>query len=210
MAGSLPVAAAQQLQAAASKPEAATLTPHLSVAGCSPCAPAAVRRRELAGAVTGSDGEPQQQGAAPAEQRGQLWEQRLAPILATHSSSGLLACPVLEPQTPAETPPQLSRAFTAEGPDSCRASPQQLGADAPGTAQAHAAQSAAGQRTQTCGAQLGTDSARDSNSAPAKKQGPASRGKAPKLALRVVPKDTTTADQLDEQGMPAYFELFCR
>ena len=210
MAGSLSGVEEQELQAAASKPEPAALTLHLSVAGnCSPCAPAAVSGRECGGAVTGSASEPRQQGAAPAQQQDQLWEQRLAPALATHSSSGLLACPVLEPQTPAETPPQLSRAFTAEGPDSCRASPQQPGADAPSSAQAHAAQSMACRGAQTCGGQTGIDRALDCSSATARKQGPAPR-KAPKLALRVVPKDTETVEQIDAQGMPAYFELSCR
>ena len=38
----------------------------------------------------------------------------------------------------------------------------------------------------------------------------ASGRKAPKLALRVVPLDPDTAVAMEQQGLPAYFELSCR
>ncbi len=207
--GSLPGTEGQHLQAAVSKPEHATLESHPSVAGCSPGASAAVRATVCGGATTGSAGQLQQ-GSAAAQQRDQLCGQLVAPILLTHGSNGLPACSVMEPKTPAETPPQLSRAFTAEGPNSCRASPQQRGIDASSSArgQAHAAQGMACQGAHMHGGQLGTEA--EGRSASAKKQGACSTRKAPKLALRIVPKDTETAEHVEAQGMLAYFELSCR
>ena len=191
-----------QLQLEASKPEPAAMTSDPSIPGCSPCVSAAVRAAECGGATTGSAGELQQ--------RDQLRQQRLAPILTTHSSSGLPLCSVLEPQTPAETPPQLSRAFTAEGPGSCRASPQQPGVDALLSAQAYAAQGVAYQGAQMHGVQLGAEGVSGGRAARAKKPGSSSTRKALKLAVRIVPKDTETAEHIEAQGMLAYFELSCR
>ncbi len=210
MAGSLTAPGSQRLQAAAFKPEPATLSAHPSVAGCSPAASVAVRATDCEGAITVSASQLRLQGSAAAQQLDQLCGQRLAPNLLTHGSSGLLACSVVEPKTPAETPPQLTRAFTAEGPNSCRASPQQPGIDAPSSAQADAAQGRARQGAQMHGSQLGIGIVQESRSASAKKQGLSSTKKAPKLALRIVPKDTETAEQIEAQGMLAYFELSCR
>ena len=207
VAGSLPGFAAQHLQAAFLQPEPAMLASHPSGAGCSPVASAAARATDRGGATTGSASQLQQ-GSAAAQQPDQLCGQRLAPILLTHGSSGLLACSVVEPKTPAETPPQLSRAFTAEGPHFCHASPHQQGMNAPGSAQAHSAQAMTRQGTQNRGSQLGAED--EGRSASAKKQGPSSSRKAPKLALRIHPKDTETAEHIEAQGMLAYFELSCR
>lgn len=187
-----------QLRTEASKPEPATVTSDPSLPGCSPCASAAVGAADCGAATTGS---------ASGLQQEHLWEQRLAPVLTTYSSGGLPVCSVLEPQTPAETPPQLSRAFTAEGPGSCRASPQQPGRDAPSSAQAWAAQGMARQGAQLHGSAEGVS---DGRATAAKEQGPCSTRKAPKLALRIVPRDTETAEHVEAQGMLAYFELSCR
>ena len=193
---------AQQLPRAVYKPRPAALASKTSVLCHSASAPAAL-------AADCEEGLPQL-GAADLQQHIQMREQRLAPLLTTHSSSGLLACSTLEPQTPAETPPQLSRAFTAEGPSSYLASPQQHSIGALTDAQACAAHSVASQITQLNSRQISEKILREDGSASAKQKGPASTQKAPKLALRVVPKDTETAEHIEAQGGLAYFELSCR
>lgn len=190
---------------------------------------------------TSADRTLQLQCSADSEQAGSLPQQRPAPILTMHSYTRLLTDDVVEPQTPAETPPQLSRAFTAEGPQSQHASPQKAGIDASslpvstelntgslalmseGAQSQHASPQQPGintsgqavsieQPTVYHGAQrLGGECLQDrSRPQSAKKQVLSSGRKAPKLALRVIPKDPETAEAVEGQGMHACFELSCR
>lgn len=254
-----PGSGSQQLPRAVYKPRPAPVKMHPSPCLSSPTAEEAAAAspadwsETMKGSIEGlhmqrtsADCTLQLQCSADPEQAGSLSQQRPAPILTTHSYTGLLADDVMEPQTPAETPPQLSRAFTAEGPQSQHASPQQVGIDASslpisrepntgslafmseGPPSQHASPQQPGINTSGQavsirqsmvhhGAQRLGEGQLDwaclhdrSRPQSAKKQGPSSGRKAPKLALRVIPKDPETAEAVERQGMHAYFELTCR
>ena len=143
-------------------------------------------------------------------QAGQLHLKHLAPTLTSHTSSGQLALGVPEPQTPAETPPpQLSRAHTAEAshPQHACCGRLQPG-PSPATQQQphHCGQSPGGERdpSSTSKLQAGGQGG-NASSAP-----PSSGRKAPKLALSIIPQNAELAVSLENQGLPAYFELSCR
>jgi hypothetical protein len=159
----------------------------------------------------------QQQGAAAAalQQPAPSWALQAGPHLAPHDSSGQLVLGVPEPQTPAETLPQLSRHDTEEAlPRSQRASPAQQAGPGP-----HPAQQGGGigQASDCSGAQSSQEGQpgvskpqEGQESMSFRARAPASGRKAPKLALRVVPLDPDTAVAMEQQGLPAYFELSCR
>ena len=148
-------------------------------------------------------------GAAASRPAGQLHLKHLAYTLTSHASSGQLALGVPEPQTPAETPPQLSRADTAEAAHpqlACRRQRQPSPSPAAQQQPHIHAQNPGGQRdpSSTGKLQAGGQGG-DASAAP-----PASGRKAPKLALSIIPQDAELAASLENQGLPAYFELSCR
>ena len=194
----------------ASHPGAGSQIPHDSdAASAAPCG------QGVKGSGSQTQQASQQQGVAALQQPALSWALQAGPDLTPHDSSGQLALGVPEPQTPAETPPQLSRHDTAEAlPRSQRASPAQRAGPGPHPAQQGGGM---GQASDCPGAhssregQPGVSKLQEGQETmSAKARAPASCRKAPKLALRVVPLDPDTAVAIEQQGLPAYFELSCR